>query len=80
MEHPFTPFGTVTMDFITKLPTSNGYDTILTITDHDCSKATLLFPCQESITAEEVAKLYVTHVFPHYGISKKIIYDRDTIY
>jgi len=43
-EHPNIPFGTITMDFITKLPLSEGYDTILTITDHDCSKAALLFP------------------------------------
>ena len=65
------------MDFITKLPLSQGYDSILTITDHDCSKATLLFPCKESISAEEVAKLYATYVFPHYGIPRKVITDRD---
>jgi hypothetical protein len=65
------------MDFITKLPTSEGYNTILTITDHDCSKAVLLFPCKETITAEEVAKLYAVHVFPHYGIPLKLICDRD---
>jgi hypothetical protein len=67
-EHPHTLFGTIAMDFITKLPISKGYDTILTITNHDCSKAILLFPCKETITAEEVAKLYAVHIFPHYGI------------
>ena len=46
------------MDFITKLPESEGNDTILTITNHDCSKAALLFPCKETITTEGVAKLY----------------------
>ena len=46
------------MDFITKLPESEGNDTILTITDHDCSKAALLFLCQETITAKGVAELY----------------------
>ena len=35
------PFQTITMDFITKLPQSGGYDTILTITDHDCSKVVM---------------------------------------
>ena len=34
-EHTQLPFGTITMDFITKLPQSRGYDSILTITDHD---------------------------------------------
>ena len=72
-----TPFGTIALDFITKLPKCKEHDTILTITDHDCSKATLFFPCSETITAEDVATLYAKHVFPHYGIPRKVISDRD---
>ena len=45
--------------------------------DHDCSKAALLFPCKKSITAEEVARLYAMHVFPHYRIPQKIITNWD---
>ena len=52
------PFQTVAMDFITKLPKSGKYDTILTITDHDCTKAAIFIPCQETIMAEGVATLY----------------------
>ncbi len=48
------PFQTVAMDFITKLPQSGKYNTILTITDHDCSKAAIFIPCQEAISAKEV--------------------------
>jgi Integrase zinc binding domain len=33
------PFQTIALDFITKLPVSEGYDTILTIIGHDCSKS-----------------------------------------
>ena len=51
------PFQTIPMDFITKLPKSGGYDTILTITDHNCSKVIILIPCKESITVEGVAVL-----------------------
>jgi hypothetical protein len=76
-EHSQTPFGTITLDFITKLLTSEKHDTILTITDHDCSKAALFFPYKETITAEEVTELYAKQVFPHYGIPRKIISDRD---
>jgi len=72
------PFQTITMDFIVKLLESDGYDSILTITDHDCSKAAIFIPCKETIDAEGVAQLYATHVFPHYGIPRKIISDRDT--
>ena len=32
------------MDFITDLPKSKGYDTILTIVDQGCSKATKFIP------------------------------------
>jgi len=71
------PFQTIALDFITKLPESLGNDTILTITDHDCSKASIFIPCKEAIDSEGVAKLYVQHVIPHYGLPKKIISDRD---
>src|SRR5712691_9566163 len=65
------------MDFITKLPLSGGHDTILTITDTDCSKASIFIPCHETIDSEGVAQLYLTHVVPHFSIPHKIISDRD---
>ena len=58
------PFETVAVDFITKLPQSGKYDTIMTATCHDCSKAAIIIPCQESITAEGVAGLYLKHIYP----------------
>ena len=71
------PFEVIALDFITKLPKSQKYDSILTITDHDCSKASLFIPCVEEITAEGVAKLFVQRVFRYYGLPRKIISDRD---
>jgi hypothetical protein len=61
------PFKTVTIDLIIKLPHSNGFDSILTVTDYDCSKAALFIPCNESSSTSNIASLYVQHVFPHYG-------------
>jgi hypothetical protein len=66
------------MDFITKLPKSGKYDTLLTVTDHDCNKAAIFIPCQETITAEGVAALYMRYIFPRFGVPKKVISDRDT--
>jgi hypothetical protein len=63
--------------FITKLPSSYGHDTILTITDYDVSKACIFLPCSETIDAVSITALYATHVFPHYGIPLRIISDRD---
>src|SRR6202012_1411245 len=72
------PFQTIAIDFITKLPKSGKYNTILTVTDHDCSKAAIFIPCQETITAEGVAELYLRQVYTRFGIPKKIISDWDT--
>jgi hypothetical protein len=71
------PFETVAMDFIVKLPLSNGFDSILTITDHDCTRAAIFIPCNETITAEGVAELYLQHVFKQFGLPQKIISDCD---
>ena len=65
------------LDFITKLPTSNGYDSILTITDQGCTKMTHFVPCNETITAEETARLFLEVIVQRYGLPDKIISDRD---
>ena len=36
-----SPFETISLDLITDLPTSRGYDSILTVVDHGCSKAAM---------------------------------------
>jgi len=65
------------MDLIVKLPKSQGNDLILTITDHDCTKAVILIPCNEEMNSEQLAKLYKDKAFPYTGILSKIISDRD---
>ena len=47
------------LDFITKLPDSNGYNSILTITDQGCTKMTHFTPCNETITVEGTARLFL---------------------
>ena len=64
------PFQTVAMDFITKLPQSGKYDTILTITDHDCSKAAIFIPCQETIMQKEWQP-YTCNMCSHAMVSPK---------
>jgi hypothetical protein len=63
-----TPFQTIAVDFIVKLPKSEGYDSILTITDHDYTKAVILLSCNKTINAEGVAKLFKDQVFPIVGL------------
>ena len=67
----------VAMDLITDLPESNGFNAVLTIIDHGCSKAAKFVPCTTNITGEGVAALYLQHLVPWFGIPRKIISDRD---
>ena len=46
----------------------------MTVTDHDCTKAVILVPCQKM---KGVAKLFKDRIFPFVGLPKKIISDRD---
>jgi hypothetical protein len=71
------PFQVISMDLITDLPQSDGSDSILTIVDHNCSKAAIFLPCTKEISTEGVIDLYAKHVFPHYGVPWWIISDRD---
>ena len=71
------PFKTVAIDFITKLPPSQGYDAILMVTDHDCTKVAIFIPCTEEINAEQTAALYLQWVVTNFGLPSKIISDRD---
>ena len=72
------PFETVAMDFIIKLSLSNGYDSVLMVMDHNCTKVVILILCNETITAKGVTKLYLEHAFKHIGLAKVFIHDRDT--
>jgi len=65
------------MDLITGLPNSKGYDAILTIVDHGCSRGAIFLPCTTSITGPQIAKLYLDHVYRWFGLPKRIISDRD---
>jgi hypothetical protein len=71
------PFEVIAMDLITQLPESNGYDAILTIVDHGCTRAALFLPCKTNITGAEIARLYFDHVYRWFGLPKRIISDRD---
>jgi hypothetical protein len=71
------PFEIIAMDLITQLPPSNGYDAILTIVDHGCTRAALFLPCKTTITGAEIASLYFDNVYRWFGLPKQIISDRD---
>ena len=69
------PFQQVAMDLITGLPRHQGYDAILTIVDHGCSRAAIFLPCATTITGPGIAQLYMEHIYRWFGLPKKLISD-----
>jgi hypothetical protein len=71
------PFEQIAMDLITGLPKSKGYDAILTIMDHGCSRAAIFLPCHITTMGLQIAQLYLNHIYKWFGLPKRIISDRD---
>jgi hypothetical protein len=63
------------MDFIEKLPSSTGFDSILVITD--CLyKQAIFIPMHNTITSAELACLFVIHVFSKHKVPSHITSDQ----
>jgi len=65
------------MNLIIGLPKSRGFDSMLTIVDHGCSRGAIFLPCHTTITGPQIAQLYYQHVYPWYGLPSRIISDQD---
>src|ERR1700678_4279944 len=64
------------MDFITDLPVSNGYDSILVVVDQRLSKGVILCPCTKKITSKDTAQLLLDNLYKRFGLPDKFISDR----
>ena len=76
---PSKPWESISMDFVTCLPTSSGgNDTILTFVDCLTKQAEAHFvPTKGSINASGTADLYIENVFRLHGLSQSIVSDQD---
>jgi transposase InsO family protein len=74
-ELPNRLFQFITMDFVTDLPESEGYDAILVVVDQ-FTKTIIIEPCNKTINADITANLLLKRVFCKFGIPDKIISDR----
>ena len=79
LEIPSRNWESISMDFITDLPTSHGYDTLLVVVDR-LSKQAHFIPTIKSLDAPDLARLYVTLVFKLHGLPSSIISDRGTVF
>ncbi|MBW0553070.1 hypothetical protein O181_092785 [Austropuccinia psidii MF-1] len=63
LQIPSGPWNSLSMDFITQLPLSKSFDSILVAVDR-FSKMEIFIPTYEKITALESAQIFICHVFP----------------
>jgi hypothetical protein len=70
------PFAQLSVDLITDLPESQGYDSVMVVVDHGLMKGVILTPCNKTITTKGVAKLFFSKVFSRFGLHEKLISDR----
>jgi len=72
---PDQPWQHISVDFVTGLPWSKGYDAICVVVDR-LTKQRHLIPCTTTITAEELGTLFCDRVFRYHGLPETIVSDR----
>ena len=70
------PFQQLSVDLITMLPPSAGYDSLMVVVNHGLSKGVILVPCNKTIDAKGVAELFFTHIFLCFGLHDALISNR----
>ncbi|KAK2966346.1 hypothetical protein RJ640_028505 [Escallonia rubra] len=73
---PAHPWESVSMDFITCLPRSDGCGSIMVVVDRVSKYATFV-ASPADCTAEETAQLFLKNVVKYWGLPKVIVSDRD---
>ncbi len=73
---PERPFDVISMDFITELPVSDGFDTVLVVVDK-LTKYGLFIPTKASNGEKETGGIVFKHVIRDYGLPRQLVTDRD---
>lgn len=72
---PYQPWKSISMDFITGLPWSEGHDAILVVVDR-LTKMRHFVPCRTTTTSRDLSDLFLTNVFRLHGLPDEIVSDR----
>ena len=70
------PFSSISVDLITGLPNSHGFNLVMVMVDHGLTKGVIYFPCTKDTGVVGVAQLFFAHVFPQFSLHSKMISDR----
>lgn len=76
---PQRPWASISMDFVVKLPLSQGFDSVFVVVDR-MTKMAHFIPCKEAMDATELARLFITNVFRLHGLPDDIVSDRGSLF
>ncbi|MBW0479424.1 hypothetical protein O181_019139 [Austropuccinia psidii MF-1] len=79
LQIPSGPLNSLSKDFITQLPLSRNFDSILVVV-YGFSKMAIFIPAYSTITALDLAQLFISHVFYKHGLSISIVSDRGSLF
>jgi len=72
---PERPWNSISMDFIETLPTSSDCDSILVVVDR-LTKQAIFIPTTIHCTSEDLAVIFIMHVFSKHGVPEHVTSDR----
>ncbi|MBW0583652.1 hypothetical protein O181_123367 [Austropuccinia psidii MF-1] len=76
---PNGPWIFLSMDFITQLPLSKSFDSILVVVDR-FSKMAVFIPTRSSFTSLDLAHLFIKNIFSNHGHLSSIVSDRSSVF
>jgi hypothetical protein len=77
LELAFAPWDSISMDFITDLPLSNGHNEIMVIVDRFTKMCHFVPLKSESKKAADCAKVFLREIWRLHGLPNSIVSDRD---
>ncbi|MBW0548520.1 hypothetical protein O181_088235 [Austropuccinia psidii MF-1] len=79
LQIPSGPLNSLSMDFVTQLPLSSNFDSILVVVDR-FSKMAIFTPNYSTITALDLAQIFISHAFSKNGVQIGIFSDRGSLF
>jgi transposase InsO family protein len=72
---PERPWRHITVDFKSQPKDKHGFDNICVVVDR-LSKQSISIPCYKTVTAEQLAQLFIQYIYRYYGPPDSIVSDR----
>src|ERR1700678_2690416 len=72
---PDYPWQHITMDFKSMPRDKHGFDTVFVVIDR-LSKQAISIPCYKTVTASDMATMFISHISRYFGPPESIVSDR----